>query len=139
MDLEKSYCADVNSLGVQGWLKYLSDDVVFTTHGHGRSVKGKDCVKKRLEGLYNSDKVFYTWDVQCVDVSDDYTLAYSYSLYTFKIINGEDVRVYIGKDCNIWKLINGVYKVVMQIGNRTETKFNDELGIMAKKQGKLKQ
>jgi hypothetical protein len=116
----------VNTLGVEGWLKYLSDDVIFATPGHHQSVKGKDTVRKRLEGLYTADKVLYHWDVDYVDVSDDYTMAYSYSMFTYKVIKGKDKKVYIGKDCNVWKLEYGEYKVVMQIGNRIETSFDSE-------------
>ena len=125
-ELELAYCRDVNTLGVEGWMKYLSDDCMFTTVGHHQSIKGKETIKKRLKGLYTADYVLYHWDVEFVDVSDDYTMAYSYSVYTYKVIKGEDKKVYIGKDCNIWKLIHGEYKVVMQIGNRIETTFDSE-------------
>lgn len=130
--LEIAYCNDVNTLGVEGWLKYLADDCIFTTSGHHKSVKGKDTIKKRLDGLYKSDKVMYHWDVEYVDVSDDFTMAYSYSLYTYKVINKDEKKVYIGKDCNIWKNINGKYKVVMQIGNRIETTFDAEKRSLSK-------
>ena len=123
-ELERSYCDDVSKHGPQGWLKYLADDVVFTTSGHHPDVRGKDTVRKRLEGLYKADYVLYHWDVEHVDVSDDFTLAYSYSTYTYKIRNSGEQHVYIGKDCNIWKKIDGKYKVIMQIGNRIETEFD---------------
>lgn len=131
-ELELSYCEDVNTLGVKGWLKYLSDDVIFCTQGHHQSVKGIETVKKRLTGLYTADYVLYHWDVEFVEVSDDFSMAYSYSTFTYKIVKGEDRKTYIGKDCNIWRKINGKFKVVMQIGNRIETQFKLNVKSMAK-------
>lgn len=124
--LEVEYCRDVATLGVEGWLKYLSDDCVFMTQGHHKSIKGKDTIRKRLQGLYTADEILYHWDVEYIDMSDDLTMAYAYSMFTYKLVKGNDKKCYIGKDCNIWKLINGEYKVVMQIGGRIETTFDAE-------------
>lgn len=130
--LEKDYCKDVAILGVDGWMKYISDDCVFTTQGHHKSVKGKENIRKRLEGLYTADEVLYHWDVEYVDVSEDLTMAYSYSYFTYKIVKGEDKKCYIGKDCNIWRKIGDDYKVVMQIGSRIESTFDADQRCLGK-------
>ncbi len=120
MDLEVQFCKDVEELGMEGWDKYLSKSAIIATSGHDGLIIGKDIIMDRFKELYGLGYFTYQWEPMFVEVSDDLSMAYCITLYYMEYKVDEDVFKFKGKDCNIWKLEDGEYKLVLEIGNKVE-------------------
>lgn len=117
-EIDQAYQNGIRELGVEGWLKYLSDDIIICTSGHRPSVVGIKDVKERFIDLYKTYEVDYSWEVDGIHVSDDLSLAYVYTRFKMQTKSKTLRQTIIGKDCFIYKRVNGDYKICFLIGNR---------------------
>lgn len=120
LELEKKFAEDIKEYGIEAWYKYLAEDAIIATSGHEGLVIGKKEIMERFEELYKLEYFIYDWEPIFVDVSEDCTLAYCITHYYMEYKVDEDVFKFKGKDCNIWRLVDGEYKLELEIGNKIE-------------------
>lgn len=120
MALEEQFAQDVKDYGIEAWFKYLSEAAIIATSGHDGLVIGKPEIMRRFEELYKMEYFIYDWEPMYVEVSDDFTLAYCVTMYYMEYKVDNDVFKFKGKDCNIWRLEDGEYKLILEIGNKVE-------------------
>lgn len=115
IDLDKKFLNDIQTLGAEGWIKYMADDIVFAQVNYMNTGKGKELATKVFNQHYKTEDIYYTWESRDFDISEDQTLVNYVSEYYFhETINGKKLE-YVGIYVFTWKLVNGEYKLSKMI------------------------
>lgn len=122
--LDNNFCQESLKIGEKAWDNILSDEAVMVTGGHRDYITGRENIVKGMKNLYQLEDLYFVWEPRIADVSDDHTMGYTSGIYTrtYKY-NGEKHKE-IGKYTSIWKLIDGIWKIVLDVGNEEKVDIN---------------
>ena len=116
-DIDRLFSLKNMTLHEDAWKDELSEDAIMATHGHGPNIVGRDAIYDAMRHFYETPDLCFKWEPMIVDVSDDLTLGYVSGIYERTFTFEGKKHKEIGKYTNIWKKIDGEWKIVFDIGN----------------------
>ena len=115
IDLDKQFLKDVQTLGAEGWIKYMADDIVFAQINYMNIGEGKELASKVFNQHYKTENIYYSWESRNFDISEDQTLVNYISEFYFQEMINDKKLEYEGVYIFTWKLVNGEYKISKMI------------------------
>lgn len=118
MALDRKFDQETYAKGLEGWVSFFAEDAVMVP-SQAEVIKGKEAIRMAMRALFELEGFSLRWEPISADLSDDYSMAYTYGKYirTYIDINNNLVKS-TGKYTTIWKKqYDGEWKIVLDIGN----------------------
>ena len=115
--LDKKFCEECKMDKEKAWMKYTADRSLMATNGHNPYLEKTDDIRNTIQQVFNLENIDFTWIPIHGGMSDDSTMGFTTGNYTrIYTSNGKEVKQ-IGKYVSIWKKIDGLWKIVFDMGN----------------------
>lgn len=117
LEVDRQFAAEAQTQKVEAWEKYVAQDAIMGTPGTEDYIIGYSAMEPALVSLYQLDNLTFTWTPQYAFVSHDKTLGVTTGYYQRTFLqDGHEVTQH-GKYMNVWKPVNGMWKIVFDMGN----------------------
>ncbi len=118
LELDRTFCRAVQVGGAKSWASYFSPigAMIMKT---GNNLIGREAIYHLMQSFFSKSTNRLTWQPEFAQVSEDFTLGYTFGSYLRTTLNEENNEVSeIGRYTTIWRLQpNGQYQIELDIGN----------------------
>ncbi|MEN8376900.1 MAG: nuclear transport factor 2 family protein, partial [Gemmatimonadota bacterium] len=116
---DRAFAADVAEGGADAWVSWFHPDGAMIQPGVGE-IAGRDAIREFMAGL-DEPGVSLTWEPLRADIAASGELGWTTGTYVSRSGPEEEGSATVeGRYVSIWRLHEGTWKVVMDLGNPGE-------------------
>lgn len=118
LELDRTFCRAVQVGGAKAWASYFSPTGTMIMKASENAI-GREAIFHLMQGFFSKSTNRLTWQPESAQLSEDFTLGYTFGSYVRTTLNEENKEVSeTGRYTTIWRLQpNGQYQIELDTGN----------------------